>query len=165
MNSTPERNILDDYLIFVVRVTVPAFGSKFHKEYVNNLSTYGKGTEIFKEVGFGRKKKKETYATTLEFRFTQDYQRRHFLSALTHTFRAGFLTIEERQERQFSDKVALFKHLVDTHDWYYMMSDDHRVWSGGVAHENRIKSLLEELKETNPEVKQYYEERIPKQNG
>jgi hypothetical protein len=162
MNSTPERNILDDYLVYVVRVTVPAFGSTFHKEYVNNLSTYGKGTEIFREVGHGKNKKKEQYSTTLEFRFTQPYQRNQFVSALTNTFRAGFLTIEERQARQFPDKVALLKHLIDTHDWYYAFSDDHRVWSAGEAASKRISQLLEELKETNPEVKQYYEEKKPK---
>jgi hypothetical protein len=162
MNSTNLPNILDEYLVYVVRVTVPAFGAKFHKEYVNNLSTYGKGTEIFREVRQGRQMKKEQFSTTLEFRFTQDYQQRQFLSALTSTFRAGFLGIEERQERRFPDKVTLLKHLIDTHDWYYHFSDDHRVWSSGEAAGRRIKLLLEELKDSHPEVKKYYEEKAPK---
>lgn len=45
-----------------------------------------------------------------------------------------------------------FKEILEKHDWFYSMSDDHRVWKAGVAAEGRIK----EIRESDPTLNQLY---------
>lgn len=37
-----------------------------------------------------------------------------------------------------------FEQILEGHDWYYMMSDDFRIWEKGLKNLNRIHSILRE---------------------
>lgn len=50
------------------------------------------------------------------------------------------------------------------HDWSYEFSDDHNVWQRGRDSLNKIKRMLQEVKENQPEltyiVKEFYEKQV-----
>lgn len=39
-----------------------------------------------------------------------------------------------------------YKKRLDKHDWYYMMSDDHRIYEAGSAEEKELRKLAEARK-------------------
>lgn len=48
-----------------------------------------------------------------------------------------------------------FQELLNEHDWWYNMSEDHRIWQKGLDEENQILALCR----NNPEFKQMYIEK------
>lgn len=54
-----------------------------------------------------------------------------------------------------------YQKLLDAHDWWYMMSDDHRVYTKG---ENERKRLLA-LTLANEELGKMFDERLKKETG
>ena len=40
---------------------------------------------------------------------------------------------------------AEFFKLLETHDWYFQYSDDHRAWTKGQAEASRIQSIAQEV--------------------
>ena len=44
-----------------------------------------------------------------------------------------------------NDLWKQYETALATHDWYYMMSDDHRVWERGRAEKSRLLTLKERL--------------------
>jgi hypothetical protein len=61
--------------------------------------------------------------------------------------------VEDKRVRTILEPQALKEHLptvptlhtffdiLKHHDWYFEMSDDHRVWKAGATHEEQIKSM------------------------
>jgi hypothetical protein len=43
----------------------------------------------------------------------------------------------------FDQKLAEYKTLLESHDWYYSWSDDNRVWSSGEQNLKRLKEIAE----------------------
>jgi hypothetical protein len=46
-----------------------------------------------------------------------------------------------------NDKLQRLEELLQTHDWYYNMSDDHRYYLQGRRQYNEIWNLMTELKD------------------
>ena len=44
-----------------------------------------------------------------------------------------------------ADLWEQYEAALATHDWYYMMSDDHRVWERGRAEKAKLMALKERL--------------------
>lgn len=49
-----------------------------------------------------------------------------------------------------------FDIMCSKHDWYYMWSDDHKVWSNGVASATLIQALVEDGGEEYNEIYRKY---------
>ena len=43
------------------------------------------------------------------------------------------------------DKLEQLEELLKTHDWYYQMTEDHRVWQRGSQQHSKIRELVNEL--------------------
>jgi hypothetical protein len=84
--------------------------------------------------------------------FTFDHYRagmgNSFLKRLEEVFRPNFLTIKVTTARAFKDEWALYEHLLQSMDWFYAFSDDHRVWCAGEASIARLKALRLSLSNT-----------------
>jgi hypothetical protein len=54
--------------------------------------------------------------------------------------------------------------LLKNHDWSYSYSDDHRVWQRGSDSLYKLKTILQEVKENQPDlinvVKEFYEKNV-----
>jgi len=52
-----------------------------------------------------------------------------------------------------------FLKLLETHDWFYMYSDDHRYYTKGSDESARIQAIMKDDKELQEVYKNYVEER------
>ena len=43
------------------------------------------------------------------------------------------------------NKLEQLEELLKTHDWYYQMTEDHRVWQRGSQQRSKIRELVNEL--------------------
>ena len=43
------------------------------------------------------------------------------------------------------ERLLQLDQLMKNHDWYYEMSDEHRVWESGRVERNEIENLMEKL--------------------
>ena len=51
----------------------------------------------------------------------------------------------EKDLSQASPMLDALEAKLKTHDWYYMMSDDHRVWQNGSYEQDEIRNILKQL--------------------
>jgi hypothetical protein len=132
---------------FQVAVLIPTFGSIFTIQYLTSMAIYkpiADGYHIPDEF-----KHLKTYKPSHKFviyEFLHSQSAVEFTTKLAQIFNSNFLTFSSREIPRFADDWEFLEQLVKTHDVYYEMSDDHRVWSAGQAQLNQIKSLSEKLK-------------------
>lgn len=60
-------------------------------------------------------------------------------------FRADYQELLEYQHKIETDPVFNLEEQLGCHDWYYQMSDDHSVWSGGQRHWDQINKLIHQV--------------------
>lgn len=60
------------------------------------------------------------------------------------------------------NKLEEFKELLSHHDWYYMMSDDHRIWKKGQAYLAKVSGCAYSLSEEDFEkAKEHWDSVAP----
>lgn len=61
-------------------------------------------------------------------------------------WRGGNRVVEhDLDEMNDAERLALLREQIRRHDFYYQMSDDHRVWCSGQASLGRIKQIAQTL--------------------
>ena len=141
-------SILDTYRMSVVTITIPIFGYKTHEEYLRNLAGAGEFVDVPLPPTLRRGSVRPTTKTYLvKFNEHQFAQFRQFKDTLEKIFNRSFLTAVGSTEPMFTNGWDLFEHLLKNHDWYYMMSDDHSVWSNGEFAFKRIQSIKDALED------------------
>ncbi len=61
-----------------------------------------------------------------------------------------------------NSNLETLKQLLKSHDWYFEMSDDYRVWTRGQSEHRAIVALVQVCaKDHAPEVEQLIEEYVP----
>ena len=73
----------------------------------------------------------------------------------------------EKDLSQASTMLDALEAKLKTHDWYYMMSDDHRVWQNGSYEQDEIRNILKQLEAIGygQEGKDLYNQYAPHQEG
>lgn len=99
----------------------------------------------------------------VEYTFPTDgYAIKKFIKVLGN-FMPEFLTYTTKKVSIFQNDWDLFAHLLESMDWYYAFSDDHRVWVAGETKLNEINMLKEKLsKIDNQRAVEMYNKRQPK---
>jgi len=139
--------LLAKYSNTVVTITVPIFGCNLHGDYIKTLAI-GAGFTVV-ETPISNARRRYPRPTTKTFIATYNHYQsamcRQFTKSLEQIFNPSFLTFTVTEQPMFKDIWALYEHLVGSHDWYYMMSDDHGVWSAGEHAKNQIHRIREYL--------------------
>ena len=102
-----------------VEVSFPTFGSDGVVTFLNFLSH----SEPIVDKR-GRDKRHTIY----EFNHNREWLVKQFIIHLNKIFKSDFLTYSITTKPSFNDDWELFKHLLDTHDWNFSMSDDSRAF-------------------------------------
>jgi hypothetical protein len=129
--------ILAEYKNFVVTITVPHFGSGLVEKYLRELCHNSNFTTV-PPKGRGVP---TTKTFVVKYSNYQSAMVNQFNNSLRQIFNPDYLKFTITEESRFQDLWQLYTHLLETHDWYYEMSDDHSVWRSGNSANNRIKLI------------------------
>lgn len=133
--------ILDRYLTHTVLVTIQHLGSTGTIAYLNFLS-FSSGVIV------NEKANRFSKTVQVRFTFTTEANAQRFTGRLDEIFQPMFCRYHRTHSRRFETTLDLLAWLVETMDWHYDMSDDHRVWSGGQQQLDTIQLLIKELAPT-----------------
>lgn len=132
----------EEYKNTVVTVTIPWFGSTPMTKYLESIA----GPSVMKE---NKKQDKKVHTPTvkrLEFLFHNAGYANNFVATLKKMFKEDYLEVFTSEVPAYNDDWELFEEKARNHDWYYAMSDDHRVWSAGESAYKRLTAMLHYLR-------------------
>jgi hypothetical protein len=122
----------------IVTVRIPSIGHTATVDYLNRL--------VFTNPGVVTMRRQIRNFVLVEYTFPTDgWAIKSFLKNLTAIFTPDFLSYTTKDVPMFQSDWDLFAHLLESMDWYYSFSDDHRVWVAGEAKLKEINLLAEKL--------------------
>jgi hypothetical protein len=130
--------------LYHVTVTIPHLASKGTVDFISFLSVYGKPVSVV-QIFSNPSKKGVPVSVELNFQFDEEYKAAALVSKLQMVFNPKFITIRVSESDRFKDEHEELEYMIKTHDTYYEMSDDHRVWLAGEQSKKRIMDLAKKL--------------------
>lgn len=89
-----------------------------------------------------------TVVTTTTFdrdSFQKDFSNWKKGQPLVYAYNYYITTHHDLDTMTISERASLLRELVDGHDFYFEMSDDHSVWKSGMKSMEKIRTVAESL--------------------